>query len=62
MKQLDLYLKDIERHIEGVIKADDEEFIVQEVEEYVVTKEIEKHLATFFNDYLKKDYNDSVWI
>ena len=62
MKQLDLYLKDIERHIEGVIKADDEEFIVQEVEEYVVTKEIEKHLATFFNDYLKRDYNDSVWI
>jgi predicted transcriptional regulator len=62
MKQLDLYLKDIERHIEGVIKADDEEFIVQEVEEYVVTKEIEKHLSSFYSDYIKKDYNESAWI
>ena len=38
MKHSEIYFKDIERHIEGVIKADDDEFIVQEIDEYVVTK------------------------
>ncbi len=62
MKQQDLYLKDITRHIEGVIKADDEEYIIDEVNEYVITREIEKHLSYFFSEYIKKNYNDSVWI
>ena len=62
MKQQQLYLKDITRHIEGVIKADDDEFLIQEVEEYVVTAELEKHLAGFFQDYVKPSYNESVWI
>ena len=62
MKQKELYLKDITRHIEGVIKADDEEFLLQEVEEYVVTKEVEKHLGSFFQEYVKKTFNESVWI
>jgi hypothetical protein len=62
MKHFEIYLKDIERHIEGVIKADDDEFIAQEVDEYVVTKEVEKHLNSFFSEYNKKSYNDSVWI
>jgi hypothetical protein len=48
MKQQDLYLKDITRHIEGVIKADDEDYIIDEVNEYVITREIEKHLSLFF--------------
>lgn len=62
MIQKELYLKDIERHIEGVIKADDEEFIAQEVEEYVITKEVEKHLGNFFSEYVKKNFKDSAWI
>src|SRR5665647_3790504 len=62
MLQKELYLKDISRHIEGVIKADDEEFIIDEVNEYVITKEIEKHMGVFFSEYIKKNYNDSVWI
>lgn len=62
MKQQDLYLKDISRHIEGVIKADDEEYIIDEVNEYVITKEIEKHIGLFFSEYVKRNYNDSVWI
>ena len=35
-----LFEKPIDRHIEGVIKADDESDLLTEVSEYVVTKEI----------------------
>jgi hypothetical protein len=62
MKQREIYVSDIERHIEGVIKADSNEFIVQEVKEYVVTRELEKHLSHFFEEYCKKNFSDSVWI
>ncbi len=62
MKQKEFYLKDIERDIEGVIKADDEANVFQEVEEYVITKEIRKHLGEFFKHYVSKGYNDSAWI
>lgn len=62
MIQSDLYLKDINRHIEGVIKADDEDYLLQEVEEYVITKELEKRLGPFFSDYVSKNYNSSAWV
>ena len=35
-----LFEKPVDRHIEGVIKADDESDLFNEVSEYVVTKEI----------------------
>ncbi|MCA9347639.1 BREX system P-loop protein BrxC [Candidatus Saccharibacteria bacterium] len=53
MKISSLYKKDIKREIQGVIKVDDEHFIAQELDEYVVTEEIAKHLDTFFEAYSK---------
>ncbi len=46
-----LYAKDIEREIQGVIKVDDENFISQELDEYVVTDELLKHFHSFFEAY-----------
>lgn len=42
-----MYSKDISREIQGVIKVDDENYIKQELEEYVVTDEILKHMYSF---------------
>ena len=47
-----MYSKDISREIQGVIKVDDENYIKQELEEYVVTDEILKHMYSFFDSYL----------
>ena len=38
-----LFSKPVDRPIDGVIKADDEESLLIELEEYVVTNEIEKN-------------------
>lgn len=46
-----IYKKDIEREIQGVIKVDDENFIEQELDEYVVTNELLKHFKSFFEAY-----------
>lgn len=47
----DIFEKDIEREIDGVIKANDFKQIDLEVDEYVITKEIEDKLETFFDAY-----------
>lgn len=51
----EMFEKDIERDIRGVIKVaqTSEEDIKQELEEYVVTKELNRHIATFYDNYLK---------
>ena len=46
-----LYAKDIKREIQGVIKVDDESYISQELEEYVMTEELLKHFNSFFDAY-----------
>ena len=46
-----IYAKDIDREIQGVIKVDDESYISQELEEYVVTDELLKHFNSFFEAY-----------
>lgn len=53
MKLQEIYAKDINRNIQGVIKVDDDrdKSIKQELEEYVVTDEIEKHFNEFFDVY-----------
>ena len=53
MKLQEIYAKDINRNIQGVIKVDDDrdKSIKQELEEYVVTGEIEKHFNEFFDAY-----------
>ncbi|MBP6807296.1 MAG: BREX system P-loop protein BrxC [Chromatiaceae bacterium] len=50
----DLFTKQIDRPINGVIKADqhDTESVWQELDEYVVTKELDIHFRRFFGAYL----------
>ena len=50
----DLFQKPIDRPINGVIKADqmDAASVWQELEEYVVTKQISEYLRKFFDAYL----------
>lgn len=58
----DLFKKDFGRNIETVIKADDQEHIYQEVDEYVITREISNKLANFFDTYTEKSTINGVWI
>ena len=62
MKIRELFEKPIDRPIEGVIKADDEEHLINEVEEYIVTNEVSKHLDTFFEAYNGSGTAQGVWI
>jgi hypothetical protein len=63
MKSLnDIFKKDFNRSIETVIKADDREHIFQEVDEYVITKDVSKKLATFFEAYNDNASSNGVWI
>lgn len=57
-----LFLKDYARKIETVIKADDKENIYQEVDEYVITREISNKLGNFFEFYNDKGATNGVWI
>ena len=64
----EMFAKPINRDIKGVIKVGqaDDENIRQELEEYVVTRELQKHFADFFSSY-KKGINGhtdkmGVWI
>jgi len=57
-----LFEKPIDRHIEGVIKADDESDLLTEVSEYVVTKEIAKSLTELADAYLAGGTSNGVWI
>lgn len=49
----DIFEHDINRQINGVIKVtqDDNENIAQELEEYVITKELRKHFSLFLDNY-----------
>lgn len=55
MQIKDMFEKKIDRDIKGVIKVgqSDEENIYQELDEYVVTKELLKHFRDFFENYEK---------
>lgn len=55
MKIKELFHKDIEREIQGVVVVDEKEETKaeQELEEFVVTEEMETHLDTFFETYNK---------
>ena len=49
----DIFLKQLDRPINGVVKADqsDEATVFQELDEYVVTNELERHFRDFFESY-----------
>lgn len=55
MKINDMFQKKIDRQIQGVVKIgqDSDEIIRQELEEYVVTKELNRHFDKFFENYRK---------
>ena len=54
MRIEDLFVKDVARPINGVVKADqnDPESVWQELDEYVVTRELDGHFRRFFEAYL----------
>ncbi len=54
MKIKNLFVRELARNINGVVKADqlDEESIWQELDEYVVTKELDVHFRDFFSAFL----------
>ena len=68
MQIQDMFEKRIDRDIKGVIKVgqSDEENVYQELDEYVVTKELLKHFRDFFDNYEKGINNHTdkmgVWI
>jgi len=53
MRLQSIYKSDINRDINGVIKVaqDDEQSIVQELSEYIITRELRRHFNTFLNHY-----------
>jgi hypothetical protein len=62
MQLNELFLKDVNRPIETVIKADDQDHVLTEVDEYVVTKEIAKKIVDFFASYNDYQGVNGVWI
>jgi energy-coupling factor transporter ATP-binding protein EcfA2 len=58
----EIFSKELERPIEGVIKADDEACLRSEVEEYVLTQEIKKQLNDFLEAYNDYKGANGVWI
>jgi len=57
-----IFLKPVDRPIEGVIKADDEESLRLEIEEYVLTNEVEKRLEQFLDAYNNYEGANGVWV
>ena len=54
MKIENLFTKDLNRDINGVVKADqvDNESVFIELDEYVVTNELDRHFRSFFESYV----------
>ena len=68
MRIQSMFRDDINRKINGVVKVDQDEssVLVQELNEYVITRELKKHFITFFNNYIES-FNETtadigVWI
>ena len=61
-----MFRRDIDREINGVISVSDERSMHQELEEYVVTRELQRHFADFFEAYERgldnPQRNTGVWI
>ncbi len=58
----DLFLKPVDRPIDGVIKADDVRHLQTELEEYVVTRDVARGLSAFTDRYLTEPATNGVWI
>jgi len=62
MKLQQMFEKQVDRHIEGVIKADDEESLKVEIEEYVLTNQVAQRLEKFLDAYLNYEGANGVWL
>lgn len=66
MKIQEMFERDINRYINGVISVGEDETVKQELEEYVVTRELQRHFGDFFDAYEKgldnPARNVGVWI
>jgi energy-coupling factor transporter ATP-binding protein EcfA2 len=58
----DIFLKPVDRAIDGVIKADDEASLRVELDEYVITGEIGQRLEQFLEAYNNYKTANGVWI
>lgn len=62
MTLITIFEKPVNRPIEGVIKADDEASLRIEIEEYVLTNEVEKRLEVFLDAYNNYQGANGVWV
>lgn len=63
MQFKEMYAKPIDRAIDPVVKAGSEEHLANELEEYVVTPEVQGHLLRFFDEYNDVDATgNGAWI
>jgi hypothetical protein len=58
----EIFLKDVTRSIEGVVKADDSDHVGVEVEEYVFTNDAAKGVAPLLEQYTNYTIANGVWI
>ena len=58
---IEIFSKNIARHIDGVIKADDESSLRLELDEYVLTSEVRDRLEDFLEAY-NGHYANGAWI
>ncbi len=58
----EIFLKPVDRPIDGVIKADDEASLRSELDEYVITDEIAQRVGQFLDAYNNYDTTNGVWI
>jgi hypothetical protein len=58
----DFFVKDINRPIETVVKADDKDHILDEVVEFIVTNEVANKIRDFFSEYNDYQGANGVWI
>lgn len=62
MRLSEIFAKDIQRPIEGVIKADDGAHLGTEVDEYVLTNEAARGLENLLEEYTAYSNANGVWI
>jgi hypothetical protein len=62
MKLKEIFLKNVARSIEGVVKADDADHLGIEVEEYVFTNDAAKGVAPLLEEYTNYSNANGVWI
>lgn len=62
MQLREIFAKDVARPIEGVIKADDVEYLGTEIDEFVLTNEASKELEKLLEAYTDYTNSNGVWI